>query len=306
MISARAPRANAESSKRTSTASFTNGMRIFVGRVRPLTCVRRVRSGIAFDKVNRNDGMRMWAVRVCTFMLAASTLLAQETDLDLGKRLFLTHCAACHGPDGNSVQGVDLGRRKLRRASSDDDIIQIIKTGIPNTAMPPIGVSTRKAKFIVAYLRSMMSSARAPSPPGNAVRGKALFEGKGDCLSCHRVKDRGSRVGPDLTDIGARRRSFEVESSLLEPNAEILPENQFVRVITRDGAVITGRLLNHDAFTVQLIDSAERLLSFQKSSLKEFAFLDESPMPSYRDKLSPEELADLVSYLVSLKGIDIQ
>jgi putative heme-binding domain-containing protein len=151
-----------------------------------------------------------------------------------------------------------------------------------------------------------MASSRATSGPGNTVRGKALFEGKGECLSCHRVKDKGSRVGPDLTDVGAMRRSLELERSLLEPNAEILLENRFVRVVTQDGVAITGRLLNHDAFTVQLIDSKERLLSFQKSSLKEFAFLDESPMPSYRGKLSPEELADLVSYLVSLKGIDTQ
>jgi hypothetical protein len=44
------------------------------------------------------------------------------------------------------------------------------------------------------------------------------------------------------------------------------------------------------------------LRSFQKSTLREYAFVDSSPMPSYRDKLSAEELADLVSYLVSLKG----
>ncbi len=249
--------------------------------------------------------MRMWAVTVCTLVLAAGTLHAQETDLELGKGFFLARCAVCHGPDGNSVQGVDLGRGKFRRALSDDDMVQIIKTGIPNTAMPPIDISTRKAKYIVAYLRSMASSP-ATSGPGNTVRGKALFEGKGGCLSCHRVKDKGSRVGPDLTDVGAMRRSFELERSLLEPNAEVLLENRFVRVVTGDGVVITGRLLNHDAFTVQLIDSKERLLSFQKSSLKEFAFLDESQMPSYRGKLSPEELADLISYLASLKGIDTQ
>src|SRR6266568_5581972 len=102
--------------------------------------------------------MRMWAVSVCILVLAAGTSLAQETDLDLGKRFFLTRCAVCHGPDGDSVQGVDLGRGKFRRALSDDDIVQIIKTGIPNTAMPPIDISTRKARFIVAYLRSMASS----------------------------------------------------------------------------------------------------------------------------------------------------
>jgi len=229
----------------------------------------------------------------------------EETDLELGKRFFLARCAVCHGPDGNSVQGVDLGRGKFRRALSDDDIVQIIKIGIPNTPMPPIDIATRRARFIVAYLRSMASS-QAMSGSGNAVRGRALFESKGECLSCHRIKDRGSRIGPDLTDIGAMRRSLELERSLLEPNAEVLLENRFVRVVTRDGEAITGRLLNHDAFTVQLIDSKERLLSFEKSSLKEFAFLDESPMPSYKGKLSAEELADLISYLVSLKGTDIQ
>jgi hypothetical protein len=39
-----------------------------------------------------------------------------------------------------------------------------------------------------------------------------------------------------------------------------------------------------------------------KSDLKEYGFLKSSPMPSYKDKLTAQELADLVSYLVSLKG----
>ena len=115
--------------------------------------------------------------------------------------------------------------------------------------------------------------------------------------------DKGSRLGPELTEIGAVRRMVELERSLLEPNAEILLQNRMVRLVTRDGVTITGRLLNQDTFTVQLIDSKERLLSSQKSSLKEYAFIDKSQMPTYRDKLNPRELADLVSYLVSLKGI---
>jgi hypothetical protein len=40
----------------------------------------------------------------------------------------------------------------------------------------------------------------------------------------------------------------------------------------------------------------------QRSELKEFAFIDKSPMPSYRGKLTPQEMTDLVSYLVSLQG----
>jgi putative heme-binding domain-containing protein len=120
------------------------------------------------------------------------------------------------------------------------------------------------------------------------------------------VKDTGSRLGPDLTEIGAVRRMVELERSVVEPDAEILPQNRFVRLVTSKGVTISGRLLNQDTFMVQLIDSQERLLSFQKSSLKEYTFVEKSPMPSYQDKLNARELADLVSYLVSLKGIDNQ
>jgi hypothetical protein len=75
-----------------------------------------------------------------------------------------------------------------------------------------------------------------------------------------------------------------------------------VRLVTREGATITGRLLNQDAFTVQLLDSKEQLRSLLRSDLKEFMFIEKSPMPSYRGKLGPQEIIDLVSYLVSLQG----
>lgn len=112
----------------------------------------------------------------------------------------------------------------------------------------------------------------------------------------------GSRVGPDLSEIGAFRRSIEMEMSLLEPDAEILPQNRFYRAVTNEGEIISGRLLNQDTFTVQILDSKERLLSLSRSKLREAGFMDHSPMPSYRDKLSSQKLADLIFYLTSLKG----
>jgi hypothetical protein len=82
----------------------------------------------------------------------------------------------------------------------------------------------------------------------------------------------------------------------------IIPSNRFVRVVMHDGATIPGRLLNQDTFTVQLLDSKEQLRSIARADVKEFAFIDKSPMPSYREKLNTQELTDLVSYLVSLQG----
>ena len=251
----------------------------------------------------------MWAARICTFVLAGSSLLAQHefspAEVDNGRRLFLANCAVCHGPEGVSVPGADIGHGKFRRAASDSDLTQIIQKGIPGTPMPPHSIPEFQIRGVVTYLHFLASSASdAASSRGDPARGKAIFEGKGACLTCHRLKGAGSRLAPDLTDIGGRRRAADLQRSVVEPDAEILPQNRSVRVVTKDGATITGRLLNHDTFTVQLFDSNERLVSFSKANLREFTVTDKSPMPSYQGKLSPAELDDLVSYLVSLKGID--
>ena len=168
--------------------------------------------------------------------------------------------------------------------------------------MPPANLSDSQAHQVVAYLRSLAAPTGTPASKADLARGQALYESKG-CMDCHRVHGQGSRVGPDLTNVGARRKRDSIEESLVDPNAEILPENRYLQVVTRDGTTITGRILNEDTFSLQLIDTKERLLSLQKSDLTKFEFLKNSPMPSYKDKLTSEELTDLVDYLVSLKGL---
>src|SRR5271170_798895 len=223
-------------------------------------------------------------------------------DIEDGGKLFRTNCVACHGPEGTLVDGVDLGHGKFRRASTEDDVIRIIQDGIAGTAMPPHSFTDFQAGTILAYLRSVATGGRTSLPNGDAARGKAIFEGKGGCARCHRVYGVGSRVGPDLSDIGALRRVAEIELSILDPNAEVLPQNRYYRVTTKSGETITGRLLNEDTFSIQILDTKERLLSLQRTDLRETGFLSDSPMPSYRDKLRKAEQDDLVTYLLSLKG----
>jgi putative heme-binding domain-containing protein len=167
--------------------------------------------------------------------------------------------------------------------------------------MPPSTFSEGQVATIVAYLRSMTASAGA-SIGGDAGRGKAVFEGKGQCMTCHAVGGNGSRTGPALSEIGSFRPVAELQRSLVEPDAEIRAENRSVRAVTREGTTLTGRLLNLDTFTVQLVDSKERLLSIDRSTLRELTVLKTSTMPSYRDTLSTQELADVVSYLTTLRG----
>jgi putative heme-binding domain-containing protein len=239
--------------------------------------------------------------------VAVASMVAQHgyspAEVAEGGRLFQASCARCHGADGDGVAGVNFARGQFRRATTDDEIARIITVGIPGTGMPPSNFSEFDAARIVAYLRSM-TAAPAPSAggPGDATRGKAVVEGKGQCLTCHQVDGAGSQLGPDLNRVGPLRRTGELQRSLTDPDAEIVDDNRFARVVTRGGETITGRLLNQDTFSIQLFDVKERLLSFTKSDLREYAILKSSPMPSYRQTLTAEELADVVSYLRSLKG----
>jgi putative heme-binding domain-containing protein len=242
----------------------------------------------------------------------ASAPLAQEhsytpADIENGSRLYQGSCAGCHGASGDGIPGIDLGRGQFRRVATDPEIIAVIRSGIPGTTMPPSGFSEVQAVAIVAYLRNLASLSARGAPAdssvgGDASRGKVLFDGKGECSSCHRVNGVGPRVAPDLSDIGTIRTASELRQKLLDPNLLIRPGNRYIELVTKEGATISGRLLNYDSFSIQLIDTNERLLSLPKSALRQYTFVKGSKMPSYQDKLSADEITDLVGYLFSLKG----
>jgi mono/diheme cytochrome c family protein len=165
--------------------------------------------------------------------------------------------------------------------------------------------------------------AQAPEvalPPGDAARGKAIFEGsRGNCVSCHRVGEVGSLYGPDLSAIGAPPRgggggargaapapapavplAQQLAQSILDPNAAMAVQNRYVRLTMNDGRTVWGKLLNLDTFDIQIFDSTEKLANVPRTDVREMTMT--SPMPSYRGRLTTEELADVVAYLLSLKG----
>jgi putative heme-binding domain-containing protein len=139
------------------------------------------------------------------------------------------------------------------------------------------------------------------TPGGDASRGRALFESSG-CFDCHRIVDRGSRFGPDLSNIGSRRTPDRLRQALIEPDEEVIPDNRGVRLVTRDGTIITGRLLNQDGISVQLINQKEELKTYRKANLREYTIVDKGLMPSVLGKLTDQQVADLVTYMSSLKG----
>ena len=259
------------------------------------------------SKLRRAGAFLGAAALVCAALGITATAQEQNrqynaTDIQAGGRLYGLQCAICHGQNGDGINGVNLPRNQFRRASTDDDIRNTITNGVAAAGMPPFRLQAGELNGLVAFIRSGFDRIGAPFKIGDARRGQAIYDGKGGCATCHRVNGKGSRTAPDLSDIGSVRQAAAIQRSLVAPNAAMLPINRSVRIVTTDGRTIRGRRINEDTFTVQLIDQQERLVSLDKSDIREYEIGKTSDMPSFSGRLSDAEIADLLAYLVSLKG----
>lgn len=225
-----------------------------------------------------------------------------QADIQVGARVFAAQCVVCHGATGNLIAGVDLRSGRFNRASNDGDLMRIITEGIAGTAMPPFSFAPAELTGVIAFVRNMRDFDARAVPRGDAARGQTLFEGQGRCATCHRVNGKGPRSAPDLSRVGSRRTADALQRALLDPASAIQFDNRSVRAVTRDGRSITGRRLNEDTYTVQLIDEQERLVSLTKAELREFAVIQKPSMPAYKDTLTTQDVADVVTYLLTLKG----
>ena len=161
-------------------------------------------------------------------VLAAGSLHAQHSytasDVEDGARVYQANCSVCHGPEGDLVPGVNFSQGQFLSVKTDEDLQRVMLNGIPGTPMPAATFPSFMAFPTMAYVRSMSEPGQRTLPDGDASRGKLVFEGKGDCLNCHRVGTHGSRLGPDLSDIGGLRRAVQLERALLDA-ADLLRPN---------------------------------------------------------------------------------
>jgi putative heme-binding domain-containing protein len=226
-----------------------------------------------------------------------------SADVEAGSRVYARQCSLCHGPNGELVNGVDLRRGQFRRAVSDEDIAKVIQTGVPAAGMPAFSLAAAEVGTLVAFIRAGFDVSGVSVRIGNPARGQAVYAGKGGCAACHRVNGAGARTAPDLSDIGAVRSPAALQRTLLNPTSGMWPINRPVTLVTRDGQTVRGRRLNEDTFTVQILDDQERLRSFAKADLRELQVATTSSMPSVTGTLTADETADLIGYLLSLKGL---
>jgi putative heme-binding domain-containing protein len=249
-----------------------------------------------------------------TFWLAALALactsaaaFAQDhtyssTDVTTGVRIYGAQCQLCHGAAGDTVAGVNLRLGRFKRAVTDDDLAQVLAKGVP-PAMPSFAFSADETRGVIAFIRAGFDPSGTAVKVGNIDRGKAAFNGKGGCATCHRVHGAGPLTAPDLSDIGALRTPAALQRSLLDPSRAMFPINRPVTITTKAGKTVRGRRTNEDTFSVQLVDDAGQLVTVVKSDIKAMDASKASPMPPATNTLTPDDIADVVGYLLSLRGV---
>ena len=256
--------------------------------------------------MNRNLRLYLFALLSAAAIASArprqdpiASLSADE--LSHGKRLYVGHCALCHGIEGTGGRGPALNQPALRRGKDNLALYGVIRNGVAGTEMPGAWQMTEREVWRVAgYVRSL-GRVEITKLPGDAGRGRELYRAK-QCTGCHIVSGEGGASGPELTEIGARRSASYLREALIDPAASVPEKFLAVNVTTRDGRNHRGVRVNEDSFTVQLRDDREQFLSFRKAELKELKKeFGVSTMPSYKS-LAAAELDDLVAYLASLRG----
>ena len=139
---------------------------------------------------------------------------------------------------------------------------------------------------------------------GHAARGEELFHSQAvNCIRCHRVGERGTPVGPDLSAIGALRRPEDLLESLLSPSRRIEPKYAVYLVLTVDGRILTGQLARRDEQSVVLWDAEGKEIVLPAADVEELRPSRTSLMPEGQlADLTAQQAADLLAYLASLRS----
>lgn len=176
------------------------------------------------------------------------------------------------------------------------------------------GITLVQNSLLIALLAAAAAGMAQTSPSGSApailygsvtgdpAAGKAIFNGAGKCLSCHQVGASGSVVGRNLSNIGAELTPVRLRQWLLDPPQQIEPQDRLYEIVTSSGKIIRGKLLNQGPFSLQILQTDGQLLAVSRSQVKIGRFVDPPPMPSYKGKLSDDQIDNIVAYLASLRA----
>ena len=230
-------------------------------------------------------------------------LEGNQEAIKYGMGLFRGRCADCHGMDARGVRGPDI-TQVWASGRTDDGLFKTIKNGVPNTEMPANPrMNDNETWQVLAYLRTLAAPAPADPPRGDAQNGEKIF--RANCAGCHRVNGVGGRLGPDLSRVGVARAREAIVFRIRRGLEEFRPGFEPVTVTPETGEPIRGVKKNEDLFSVQIMDTGERIQGYEKDKVKAVENGTKSMMPAFGpDRLNDRDLDDLLRYLQTLRGFD--
>jgi putative heme-binding domain-containing protein len=231
-----------------------------------------------------------------------SSSVRSTVALEAGKSTYTTSCAGCHGLDGRgSDKAANISGSAKVQHLSDAQLSGIISNGVPGTGMPAFrDLSEKQTRSLVSYLRLLQGKLERRNLPGDAGRGKQIFFGKGECSSCHTVSGEGGFLGPDLSVYGASVPADAIRDEIVRARRMPPQGYRLAVLVTSEGDRLEGVSRNEDNFSIQFQNKNGGFHLFQKSELRSIDRIETSLMPTdYRERLSPAELNDLASYLMT-------
>jgi PQQ-dependent dehydrogenase (methanol/ethanol family) len=230
-------------------------------------------------------------------LLAAFTATAQD-----GRQVFNQHCQVCHGDGRGTDRGPNLLNNRRVRRQSVSELHKLIREGIPG--MPGVDLPPAELDALTAYVRSWSAFAADAQVEGDRTAGERFFFGKGGCAACHMAFGRGKAVGPDLSSLGSEMTVEEIRQAVLHPSKSIKAGYDVVNARLGTGRTLRGFARNQSRYNLQLQDLEGQ---FHLLARGEFTLLnkeDRSLMPE--PKCSADECRDLVAYLSSLSGVNLE
>ena len=186
-----------------------------------------------------------------------------------------------------------LMRKAEQRGNSKNLYPKILAVRWKKPDQDKLAQQERRLDELAAYL-----------PKGDVHRGAKLFNNqeKSKCTVCHLKADKGVRLGPDLTWIGAVRSERDLLEAIVYPSASIARYHEVVNVLTKDGRAVSGLVVRETANEMFLSSAAGVVQSVAYRDIEQARYSSTSLMPDGLDQLlKPEEIADLVAYLKASK-----
>jgi len=252
---------------------------------------------------------------VMAALFAGATLLAQSNDapernpfqptpetIREGMVAFRANCAYCHGMDARGMRGPDL-TSVYGKGATEESLYRTVRRGVPGTEMPAASVFLQEPDTwkVVMYLRTLNVPPPTEAPRGDAQNGEKIFRTR--CGGCHRVNGQGGVLGPDLSRIGVGRTRAALTRQIRGAVEDVRPGYEPVTVTLDGGRTVRGTRKNEDLFSVQIMDTSERLQGIARSEAKTITAEKKSLMPAYGvDLLNEHDLDDLLQYLSTLRG----